>query len=670
MENLPGFTSPNVTFYQSWSDYLAPYPRLFMQIAQWFLYGISIILYSLGKAVQTAYMKTFEFVSFGGIFLNPSDPAYQSWGLGKIVALFLYAGITALTLFIGFKMLQLMWTGGKKGREFPKGIVLTLATLVFLGPLWGIVSRTAPQITQDLMGGSTQSIQTKLWANNSTNLYDLANHKFDASSVKDSRAAITDEDIRGPLYKSLMTDGDYQKKLGKDKYQVFQYKLGADKTVQKTTGSKLIGGDLFRDEYPVMKVNWLGIILGEVVFIVVTFFAIIKVVKAIYILAFYIGSSIYFGLRDGTEGKRMQEILKQIEGEVTAIILSPISLIFFFAWIDFAFNLINSWSLDTMTFAILSIGVLLGGLAGLDKGFSLIEGWTGTTTKSNPMANAMGMQMAARGIGGFGRTLGSGARKAISAGKQGFGKKNDVNQHGKEAGANPSLQNKPNTNPDQKSKKPSLNKHRGATAAKTLGALTGVAAHPVKTAKSAGKAGKEATVDAARAGKEAAVTKAKDVAKNVKGYGQELQSKYHEGHQAAKNFANQNNPKKPVGHGEPLNAHDSQNTEPEPKPSIDYNGGNGQDLSLNGHNGDSTSTPSIPVQGGSMEQGPHPSGHTQPTTGSGSPTRPKPVAGKPVNSSPAPQASKQKDLNQTTGKSQKEQDIDFIKDIFNDKNKS
>lgn len=211
MENLPSFTEPSVTFYQSWSDYLTPYPRLFMQIAQWFLYGLSIILYSLGKAVQTAYMKSFAFFSFGGIFLNPNDPTYQSWGLGKVMALFLYAGITALTLYMGIKMLQLMWTGGKKGREFPKGVVLTLALLVFIGPLWGIISRTAPQITQDWTNSNNQSIQTKLWANNSTNLYDLAQHNFDASSVKDSRNSIDDGDIRGPLYKSLMTDGDYEK---------------------------------------------------------------------------------------------------------------------------------------------------------------------------------------------------------------------------------------------------------------------------------------------------------------------------------------------------------------------------------------------------------------------------------------------------------------------------
>ncbi|CAK1237225.1 hypothetical protein R55210_AODCCCNP_00648 [Fructobacillus fructosus] len=641
MENLPGFTSPNITFYQSWSDYLSPYPRLFMQIAQWFLYGISIILYSLGKAVQTAYMKTFEFFSFGGIFLNPSDPTYQAWGLGKIAALFLYAGIVALVLYMGFKMLQLMWTGGKKGREFPKGVVLTLATLVFLGPLWGIVSRTAPAIVQDLVGGNNQSIQTKLWANNSTNLYDLASHKFDASTVKDSRASINDEDIRGPLYKSLMTDGDYEKKLGKDKYQVFQYKLGADKTVQKTTGSKLIGGDLFRDEYPVMKVNWLGIILGEVVFIIVTFFAIIKVVKAIYILAFYIGSSVYFGLRDGTEGKRVQEILKQIEGEVTAIVLSPVSLIFFFAWIDFAFNLLNNWNLDTMTFAILSIGVLIGGLAGLDKGFSLIEGWTGTTTKNNPMANIMGAQMAARGIGGIGRKIGSTSRKAISAAKGDSSKKYKVNQHGQNADAGektvPNL-GQEKTNQNNQSKKPSLNNHRGAKIAKNLGTMAGIASHPIKTAKAAGRAGKDTTLDAARAGKDAAVNKAKSAAKNVKNYGNTLQDNFREGNQAAKNFADQN----PTG----------QTVSPD---------------SINAHQNESSAQPEV-------------NRHSAPAGPTGQTTNPivqqpapekKPIAGAPVNPSASQGPKPSKTGSATTKeKSQKEQDLDFIKGIFNDKNKS
>ncbi|CAK1251339.1 pLS20_p028 family conjugation system transmembrane protein [Fructobacillus fructosus] len=657
MENLPSFSNPNVTFYQSWSDYLAPYPRLFMQIAQWFLYGISIILYSLGKAVQTAYMKTFEFFSFGGIFLNPSDPTYQAWGLGKIAALFLYAGIVALVLYMGFKMLQLMWTGGKKGREFPKGVVLTLATLVFLGPLWGIVSRTAPAIVQDLVGGNNQSIQTKLWANNSTNLYDLASHKFDASTVKDSRASINDEDIRGPLYKSLMTDGDYEKKLGKDKYQVFQYKLGADKTVQKTTGSKLIGGDLFRDEYPVMKVNWLGIILGEVVFIIVTFFAIIKVVKAIYILAFYIGSSVYFGLRDGTEGKRVQEILKQIEGEVTAIVLSPVSLIFFFAWIDFAFNLLNNWNLDTMTFAILSIGVLIGGLAGLDKGFSLIEGWTGTTTKNNPMANIMGAQMAARGLGGIGRKLGSTARTAISTAKgDRNNKKHQVNEHGKNAdddGNKVPTAGQAKSNPDGQGKKPSINKHRGAKAAKNLGAIAGVTSHPIKTAKSAGKAGKNAALDAARAGKDAAVDKAKSAAKNVKDYGKNLQDSFSEGHQAAKDFADQNPTGKTVS-PDSINAHQNEPSGGAVSEQPDRSNVPNTQPEVNRH--------SVPAG---------PTGQSNnPPVRQPAPEK-KPIAGSPVKPS-ASQGPKQSKTGPATtkAKSQKEQDVDFIKDIFNDKNKS
>lgn len=644
-----------------------------MQIAQWFLYGISIILYSLGKAVQAAYMKTFEFFSFGGIFLNPNDPAYQEWGLGKIAALFLYAGIVALVLYMGFKMLQLMWTGGKKGREFPKGVVLTLAILVFIGPLWGIVSRTAPSIVQDIVGENSQSIQTKLWANNSTNLYDLAKHNFDASTVKDSRASINDGDIRGPLYKSLMSDGDYQSNLGKDKYQVFQYKLGPDNTKQKTTGSKLIGGDLFRDEYPVMKVNWLGIILGEVVFIVVTFFAIIKVVKAIYILAFYIGSSVYFGLRDGTEGKRVQEILKQIEGEVTAIILSPVSLIFFFAWIDFAFNLLNSWNLDTMTFAILSIGVLLGGLAGLNKGFSLIEGWTGTSTKNNPMASMMGLQMAGRGIGSAGRLIKSGVNSAVRPMKNNTKPGNDVNEHGKNADFGDTRlpktgQEKPK--PDNQGKKPSLNKHGGAQAAKNLGAMVGAASHPINTAKSAGKAGKDAAFGAARSGKDAAVNKAKSAANNVKNYGQSLQDSFSEGRQAAKDFADQHTTGNTVS-PDSINAHQDEPTGGvEPSQSVSHNS---PDSQINSHNSPDSQLDSHNTANSKPKSNSHstPSGNT--AKSSKSPLRQpvpekKPIVGEPIN----PSYGQEPHQNNTESsippkKSQKEQDINFVKDIFNDK---
>lgn len=370
-----------------------------------------------------------------------------------------------------------------------------------------------------------------------------------------------------------------------------------------------------------MKVNWLGIILGEVVFIVVTFFAIIKVIKAIYVLAFYIGSSVYFGLRDGTEGKRVQEILKAIEGEVTAIILSPISLIFFFAWIDFAFKLLNSWNLDTMTFAILSIGVLLGGLAGLDKGFSLIEGWTGTTTKSNTMANLMGAQMAARGVSSLGRTVKSSVSKGANGGKKLLSNgKSKVNAHGEQGPGNEKKAPNPTDNKGPVANEASDKKNKGASAANALGKFVGASSNPLKTAKSAGKAGKEATINAARAGKDAAVNKAKDVAKNVQDYGHDLKSNYQEGHQKAQDFANPNQQaKRSMNNDDPLNR-----------------------------------------QGADSSQAASP--FTPPTTK-------RPQAGQPIKPSSV-QAPGSPQSSHGESKSQKEQDVDFIKDIFHDKNKS
>ncbi|MFH0349216.1 hypothetical protein ACG92U_02965 [Leuconostoc citreum] len=77
-----------------------------------------------------------------------------------------------------------------------------------------------------------------------------------------------------------------------------------------------------------MKTNWLGIIAGEIVFIFVVCGAIMRLFSSIYKMAFMSGSIVYFGLRDGTQGKRAQQILSMIEGQITGIVMMPISLVF------------------------------------------------------------------------------------------------------------------------------------------------------------------------------------------------------------------------------------------------------------------------------------------------------------------------------------------------------
>ena len=129
-------------------------------------------------------------------------------------------------------------------------------------------------------------------------------------------------------------------------------------------------------------------------------------------MAFMAGSILYFGLRDGTQGKRVIQVLGMIEGQITGIIMMPISLIFFFVWVDFAFGIINDMSLGVWPFTLLSIAILLAGAKGLAAGFELIEQWTGVRSGHNPVATIMLANQASQMFKGAANT----AKKAIGGG--------------------------------------------------------------------------------------------------------------------------------------------------------------------------------------------------------------------------------------------------------------
>ena len=132
-------------------------------------------------------------------------------------------------------------------------------------------------------------------------------------------------------------------------------------------------------------------------------------------MAFMAGSIVYFGLGDGTQGKRVQQVLGMIEGQITGIVMMPISLIFFFAWVEFAFNTINGLGLDMWPFTILSIAALLAGGKGLAGGFEMIEQWTGVRSGHNPVASMMLANQAAHMVGGATRVAKKNIGKGLNA---------------------------------------------------------------------------------------------------------------------------------------------------------------------------------------------------------------------------------------------------------------
>lgn len=229
---------------------------------------------------------------------------------------------------------------------------------------------------------------------------------------KTSDKKLSDADITGSIFRSTMSDPGYTDGLNNDQKKVFNQKTDGNNNLVDVSKDTGVLGKTFTYDYPVMKVNWLGIIVGEIVFIAVIITAIIRLFSSIYKMAFMAGSILYFGLRDGTQGKRVIQVLGMIEGQITGIIMMPISLIFFFVWVDFAFGIINDMSLGVWPFTLLSIAILLAGAKGLASGFELIEQWTGVRSGHNPVASIMLANQASQMFKGAANT----AKKAIGGG--------------------------------------------------------------------------------------------------------------------------------------------------------------------------------------------------------------------------------------------------------------
>ncbi|GLX33423.1 hypothetical protein Lmede01_14010 [Leuconostoc mesenteroides subsp. dextranicum] len=413
LPTLPN-NGPTADFYNQWSQYLSPLPHIFLTLIMLFMHSIALIFYYIANAVFTAYQSSFKLLDFMNIFFEPNSDVYQNWNLGNILKDFLYLGFVIFGIMMMVQWIQYTATSGRKGREWPKGITITVTVITALPWAIGLMSGIGTATVNDTSGTKEKSIVTQLWQGNSTNLRTLASNNFDLNKYKVylSSHPITGEKIEGSDFHSVISDAGYTDGLSDAQKSVFTKKIGGNGNMVDITGDSLVLGKIFADDYPVMKTNWLGIIGGEIVFIIVVAGAIVRLLSSVYKMAFMAGSIVYFGLRDGTQGKRVQQVLGMIEGQITGIVMMPISLIFFFAWVEFAFNTINGLGLDMWPFTILSIAALLAGGKGLAGGFEMIEQWTGVRSGHNPVASMMLANQAAHMVGGATRV----AKKNIGRG--------------------------------------------------------------------------------------------------------------------------------------------------------------------------------------------------------------------------------------------------------------
>lgn len=416
LPTLPN-NGPTADFYNQWSQYLSPLPHIFLTLIMLFMHSIALIFYYIANAVFTAYQSSFKLLDFMNIFFEPNSDVYQNWNLGNILKDFLYLGFVIFGIMMMVQWIQYTATSGRKGREWPKGITITVGVISALPLILDLMSGIGTATVNDTSGTKEKNIVTQLWQGNSTDLHYLARDNFDLSKYKDDERVFKDAKIKiqGSDYHSVMSDAGYTDGLSDAQKSVFTKKIGGNGTMVDITGDSLVLGKTFADDYPVMKTNWLGIIGGEIVFIIVVAGAIVRLLSSVYKMAFMAGSIVYFGLRDGTQGKRVQQVLGMIEGQITGIVMMPISLIFFFAWVEFAFNTINGLVLDMWPFTILSIAALLAGGKGLAGGFEMIEQWTGVRSGHNPVASMMLANQAAHMVGGATRVAKKNIGKGLNA---------------------------------------------------------------------------------------------------------------------------------------------------------------------------------------------------------------------------------------------------------------
>ncbi len=508
--NLPS-SGPTVDFYHQWSQYLSPQPHIFLTMVMLLMHSIALIFYFLAQGVLTGYQNSFKLLDFLKIFFSPNNEVYRSWNLGLIIRNFMYLGIVALGIMMLVQWLKYIVTDGRKGREWPKGVSITVGIITAMPLVVSLFSGLGAAAAQDMMGTPESNVITRLWEGNSTNLKELAKKDFNMGVYKKSDVSKIDNNkITGSDYHSVMSDQGYTSGLNDNQKKVFTKKIGGDGKVVDINGGSFVLGKTFAEEYPVMKTNWLGIIAGEIIFIFVVVAAIFRLFTAIYKMAFMSGSIVYFGLRDGTQGKRAQEILSMIEGQVTGIVLMPVSLIFFFAWIQFAFNTINELHLEVWPFTVLSIAALLAGAKGLFTGFDMVEQWTGVRTGSNPVATMMLANQASHLLGGAAKAAKQNLGKGINAISPAQNKKN------RELGDKIANKNDlapagmPSTSQIDENIPTTTGKVAGVAAG--LGRFAGAAKNPGQLLKSTGKAG----LDATKAGIDQTIDGVKDYAGGIK----------------------------------------------------------------------------------------------------------------------------------------------------------
>ncbi|GAK31553.1 hypothetical protein WOSG25_110310 [Weissella oryzae SG25] len=433
-------SGPTHAFYQSWIDYLTPTNHIFITISAWIMHAIALFFYNVADGVQTAWSKAWDLVDFSKIFTSSSKTSgggvsdkltsvFSSYDLGHLIWIFLLIGFVVLGVVMAIQMFQFSLTNGQKGKDWPKGLVTSMIVIAILPVGISSMLSIAKGVNGEISKNSNPVVT--LWKSNSVDLTKLDDDDFkvkadklsDYSPILNEKNSDDDAVIKGSIFENTIDDS----KKYKDK-DVFKKKADSGSGVEDLASGNWATGKTFAETYPVVKTNWMGIILGEIVFVIVGVLSTIEILVRTYRLAYYSLSILYFGFRD-IHGKKAVRILQLMEGSITGMAMMPISLILFYAWVQFGFDTIKGMS--WWPFTILSIAILFAGYKGLMGGMELIDEFTGTQSgHSNAAQSVLGAAVATKAVLGAGKTaarLVSGGASKLQQIKNGLKKGKETN---------------------------------------------------------------------------------------------------------------------------------------------------------------------------------------------------------------------------------------------------
>lgn len=294
---------PNTAFYDAWSNYLSPMPRVYLSMIETIMHGIAEIFFELGNAVLTAWNNVWDLADFSGIFVANTHGDITGYNLGQYVPVFATIGLVVFAIMMYISLFMFTLTNGEKGKEWPRGIIIIF---VILGTMpWLITGGTAiSKSANDTFLPKDNNVLVQVWKNNSVDLEKVANKNFDVKieDLKNYSPIKGGDDpaiVHAPFFSKVMDDDETKKITGsKDSKQVFSKKRGVDDQSEDLDKGAWFTGGIFNEIYPMIKVNWMGIIGAEITFSIVGFLAIIELVVRFYRIAYYTITILVFAFRD------------------------------------------------------------------------------------------------------------------------------------------------------------------------------------------------------------------------------------------------------------------------------------------------------------------------------------------------------------------------------------